>query len=190
VRVIAATNRDPEAAVAEGKLRADLYHRLNVFPLELPPLRVRGKDVELIAQSLLDQLNEAHKTSKAFPPEVLAALAAHHWPGNVRELKNYVQRAYIMADEGSLNTSAVPLHVSPTRPAAGSSITVQVGMSLAEADRQLIFATLDQCGGVKKHAADILGISLKTLYNRLEEYAAAGLDQRPANPARSVSTTQ
>lgn len=183
VRVVAATNRDPEAAVADGKLRADLYHRLNVFPLELPPLRIRGKDIGLIAQSLLDQLNTAHKTSKTFPDEVLAALGAHHWPGNVRELKNYVQRAFIMADDGPISTAAVPLQISPVKPPSGSAITVPVGMSLAEADRQLIFATLEQCAGVKKHAADILGISLKTLYNRLEEYGAAGLDPRAAREA-------
>ena len=177
VRVVAATNRDPEAAVAEGKLRADLYHRLNVFPLELPPLRARGKDVELIAQSLLDQLNSAHKTSKTFPPEVLANLSAHHWPGNVRELKNYVQRAFIMADDGPINTSAVPMQISPNKPAAGAAISIPVGTSLSEADRMLIFATLEQCGGVKKHAADILGISLKTLYNRLEDYTAGGVTE-------------
>jgi len=174
VRIVAATNRNPEKAVADGKLREDLYHRLNVFPLQVPPLRERGKDVELIAQSFLEQLNAEHKTSKVLAPQVLAELSAHSWPGNVRELKNYVQRAFIMSDDAIIMPSAVPLQVSPARPAAATVVPVAVGTSLADADRQLILATLEQCGGVKKRAAEILGVSLKTLYNRLEEYAAAG----------------
>jgi two-component system, NtrC family, response regulator AtoC len=180
VRVIAATNRDPEEAVAEGRLRADLYHRLNVFPLQLPPLRERGKDVELLAQSFLDDLNAEHGTRKQFPPSALDMLNSHSWPGNVRELRNYVQRAYIMAEENSVETASVPLHISPARPTAGSVLMVPVGTSLAEADRQIILATLEQCGGVKKRAAEILGISLKTLYNRLEEYGASNGDKLDA----------
>ncbi|MGC3964333.1 MAG: sigma-54 dependent transcriptional regulator [Rhodocyclaceae bacterium] len=174
VRVIAATNRDPEEAVAEGRLRADLYHRLNVFPLHLPALRERGDDVRLLAQSFLDELNEQHGSQKRFPPQALDVLSTHSWPGNVRELRNYVQRAYIMAEENSIETASVPLHISPARATAGSMLMVPVGTSLAEADRQIILATLEQCGGVKKRAAEILGISLKTLYNRLEEYGGAG----------------
>jgi len=170
VRVVAATNRDPEEAVAEGKLRADLYHRLNVFPLQLPPLRERGKDVELLALSFLEQLNETHKTNKAFAPGAMETLCAHSWPGNVRELRNYVQRAYIMTDK-LIETASVPLQISSAKPAAGTSVVVAVGTSLADMDRQLILATLEQCK-VKKRAAEILGISLKTLYNRLEEYGA------------------
>lgn len=173
VRIVAATNRNPEKAVAEGKLREDLYHRLNVFPLQLPPLREREKDVELIAQDFLEQLNVEHKCTKVLAPEVLVELRAHAWPGNVRELKNYLQRAFIMADDSVIRPSAVPLQISPARPAPAAVISVAVGTSLAEADRQLILATLEQCGGVKKRAAEVLGISLKTLYNRLEEYAVA-----------------
>ena len=170
VRLIAATNRDPEQAVAEGKLRLDLYHRLNVFPINLPPLRERGKDVELLAQAFLEELNERHGTKKQFPAAVREMLATYPWPGNVRELKNYVQRAHIMAgNEGDL-TAAVPLQISLSKPTAGTAITIPFGTSLAEADRQLILATLEQCGGVKTRAAEILGISLKTLYNRLVEY--------------------
>ncbi|MDB5814710.1 MAG: Fis family transcriptional regulator [Rhodocyclales bacterium] len=172
VRVVAATNRNPEEAVAEGKLRADLYHRLNVFPLQLPPLRERGKDVELLALSFLDQLNETHSTGKAFVPGSMDVLSAHSWPGNVRELRNYVQRAYIMSDDKLVETSSVPLQISSAKPPSGSNVVVPVGTSLAETDRQLILATLEQCGGVKKRAAEILGISLKTLYNRLEEYGS------------------
>jgi DNA-binding NtrC family response regulator len=170
VRLIAATNRDPEEAVLEGKLRLDLYHRLNVFPLHLPPLRERGKDVELLAQGFLDDHNQRYSTHKTFPAETRDALAAYSWPGNVRELKNYVQRAYIMAGSDAINTAAVPLQISLAKPATGTSVTIAFGTSLAEADKQLILATLEQCGGVKTRAAEILGISLKTLYNRLVEY--------------------
>src|SRR5690606_11434235 len=129
--------------------------------------------VELIAQSFLEQLNTEHKTNKVLTPEVLAELNAHSWPGNVRELKNYMQRAFIMADDSVLRPLAVPLQVSPARPTANTAISIAVGTSLADADRQLIMATLEQCGGVKKRAAEVLGISLKTLYNRLEEYGAS-----------------
>jgi DNA-binding NtrC family response regulator len=170
VRLIAATNRDPEQAVAEGKLRLDLYHRLNVFPVSLPPLRERGKDVELLAQSFLDELNERHGTKKQFPPAVREMLLSYPWPGNVRELKNYVQRAHIMSPNDSDLTATVPLQISLSKPAAGTAVTIPFGTSLADADRQLILATLEQCGGVKTRAAEILGISLKTLYNRLVEY--------------------
>jgi DNA-binding NtrC family response regulator len=174
VRVIAATNRDPEEAVAEGKLRGDLFHRLNVFPLDLPPLRERGDDVAMIAEKFLDALNREHETSKSFAAETLDAVRAHAWPGNVRELKNYVHRVFIMADGDVIRAGLIPLQVAAPRSSTGNYISVPVGVPLADADRRLIFATLDQCGGVKKHAAEILGISLKTLYNRLEEYASAG----------------
>lgn len=171
VRVIAATNRDPEAAVNDGKLRADLYHRLNVFPLHLPPLRERGKDIELLAQAFLDTFNAEQSTDKKLPQEMLDALCAHHWPGNVRELKNWVQRAYILGDD-SVDLPNVALQVSPTSRSGGPNVQIPVGTSLGEADRMLIMATLEQCGGVKKKTAEVLGISLKTLYNRLEEYKA------------------
>jgi DNA-binding NtrC family response regulator len=168
VRVIAATNRDPEQAVAEGKLRLDLYHRLNVFPLKIPPLRERGNDIELLAQHFLDQLNAAHGTNKVLSADGLACLSNYHWPGNVRELRNYVQRAYILSDHTIDAAALAP--VLTTQTPVGLTLAIPVGTSLADVDRKLIYATLDLCGGVKKRAADILGISLKTLYNRLEEY--------------------
>ncbi|CAG9178974.1 sigma-54-dependent transcriptional regulator [Cupriavidus pinatubonensis] len=174
VRVLAATNRNPEEAVAEGKLRADLFHRLNVFPVELPPLRARGDDVIQIANTILEQLNAEQGTARCFAPNVLDSLRQHMWPGNVRELRNFVQRAYIMADDDLITEVQVPLQAAAAQAPAAAMVSVPVGMSLADADRQLIFATLEQCAGVKKHAAEILGISLKTLYNRLEDYAARG----------------
>jgi DNA-binding NtrC family response regulator len=168
VRIIAATNRDPEKAIAEGRLRLDLYHRLNVFPLRVPPLRERGKDIELIAQHFLDELNTAHGTQKQISPNVQASLRQYHWPGNVRELRNFIQRCYILADEfiDDYSPDSGLAHYSTT----AITLAIPVGTSLADVDRKLIFATLDLCSGVKKRAADVLGISLKTLYNRLEEY--------------------
>ncbi|BEU28308.1 sigma-54 dependent transcriptional regulator [Paraburkholderia sp. 22B1P] len=174
VRLIAATNRDPEQAVEAGKLRLDLYHRLNVFPINLPPLADRGDDIELLAQSFLDELNERHGTQKRFPPAVQDLLRSYEWPGNVRELRNYVQRAHIMSTRESGSTAVVPVQISLATPATSSTVNIPFGMSLEEADRQLILATLEQCGGVKVRAADVLGISLKTLYNRLVEYRVTG----------------
>ncbi|MEC5215480.1 two-component system response regulator AtoC [Actimicrobium sp. GrIS 1.19] len=168
VRLVAATNREPEEAIAAGKLRLDLYHRLNVFPLRLPPLRARDDDVILLAQEFLGDLNDLHGTNRIFSRDALAGLKKYHWPGNVRELRNCVQRAFILSDE-RIDTVA-PSDSLAANPLTGPTLAVSVGMSLAEVDRQYIFATLALCGGVKKHAAEMLGISLKTLYNRLEGY--------------------
>ncbi|MDS1139336.1 sigma-54 dependent transcriptional regulator [Pusillimonas sp. SM2304] len=180
VRVIAATNRNPEQAVSSGVLREDLYHRLSVFPLELPPLREREDDVLLLANHFLDELNAEDGTKKTFSAEALKAMQEYSWPGNIRELRNYVYRSYILADEvikGDFNSFELEAHSAGW----GSEILVPVGVPLADANRQLILATLKQCGGVKKAAAEMLGISLKTLYNRLDEYGAAGdVDESPS----------
>jgi DNA-binding NtrC family response regulator len=169
VRVIAATNRRPEEAVAKGKLREDLHYRLNVFPIALPPLRDRREDVELLAQHFLAQLNKEHDTAKEFTRPAVNRLKSHNWPGNVRELKNLVHRAFILADD-HIGLDALPLGVQES---SGSSLNVKVGTSLGEAERRLILATLEDCEGDKKKAAEVLGISLKTLYNRLNEYKTA-----------------
>ncbi len=182
VRLICATNRVPEQAVADGKLREDLYHRLNVFPIQMPPLRERGNDIELLAQHFLEMLNKQESASKAFAPATLAALYAHGWPGNVRELKNYVQRAFILADD-VIEADLAPATVAS--PESASLLTVRVGSTLDEVSRRLIEATLAECGS-KRKAADMLGISLKTLYNRLAAYKAnepADDDDGPSKPA-------
>lgn len=189
IRVIAATNRNPEQAVQEGKLREDLYYRLSVFPIELPALRDRGSDILFLAERFLQTLNEESGKTKAFSPDAAAALEQYEWPGNVRELKNFVRRAFIMADGDVMDLEMLVPQVSPTGETAGSQVSVPVGETLAEADRRLILATLERCNGVKKQAAAVLGISPKTLYNRLEEYAAAGYtlpgeNSRPGNAAR------
>lgn len=174
IRIVAATNRNPEQAVQEGKLREDLYYRLNVFPLELPPLRERGDDILFLADRFLQAQNQESGRAKAFSARAAETLARYEWPGNVRELKNFVRRAFIMAEGDALDAELLTPQVSPGGDPSGGQVSVPVGETLAEADRRLILATLERCKGVKKQAAAVLGISPKTLYNRLEEYAAAG----------------
>jgi DNA-binding NtrC family response regulator len=180
VRLIAATNRVAETAVAEGKLREDLFHRLNVFPINMPPLRERGTDIELLAQHFLEQLNKQEGTAKSFSPAAIASLYSHGWPGNVRELKNYVQRAYILADD------VIDIDLAPTSVTATESapiLTVRVGSTLDEVSRRLIEATLAECGS-KRKAAEMLGISLKTLYNRLAAYKAGESGEELEEPLK------
>ena len=169
VRIIAATNKQPGRAVGEGKFREDLYHRLNVFPIHLPPLRDRGSDIEMLAQHFLDEINATENTAKRFAPAALSRLNDHVWPGNVRELKNYVQRAYILADS-VIDDGGQP-DAAPLSAHEEDVITVRIGTPLDEIEERVTIATLTHCGNVKKKAAEVLGISLKTLYNRLEGYA-------------------
>ena len=177
VRIIAATNRDPREAVRSGRLREDLYHRLNVFPLEIPPLRARGGgDIELLARGFLEEMNEACGTRKQFAPGALAQLKQQAWPGNVRELKNYLHRVFIMAGEDGLQGPAPETETMPIQTMNHSaqnntpSITVPLGTPLSVAARELILQTLQHCGGERKRTAEMLGICTKTLYNRLREY--------------------
>ena len=170
VRVLAATNRDALDAVRDGRLREDLMYRLAVFPIVLPPLRERDGDTELLAEHFLQNLNVESAMSKRFSRAALTTIRAYHWPGNVRELKNAVHRAFIMAEE------FVELDLAGLAcPAVeGECLRMPVGTSLAEMERQAIFATLDHCRGNKRRAAEMLGVSLKTLYNRLTAYQAEG----------------
>ncbi|HST01314.1 MAG TPA: sigma 54-interacting transcriptional regulator, partial [Usitatibacter sp.] len=203
VRIIAATNRDPREAVRVGKLRDDLYHRLNVFPLQMAPLRERGEDIELIAEHFLQEMNEACGTHKKFAPDAISLMRQYPWPGNVRELKNYIHRVFIMASDEGLegptpdhgapslqfaapvpsNGEAVPLHASNGGPA----ITVPLGTPLSVAARELILSTLEHCGGERKRTAEMLGICTKTLYNRLREYGIREEQQRPVMSASRPS---
>jgi DNA-binding NtrC family response regulator len=177
VRVVASTNRDPVQAVRDNKLREDLYYRLNVFPIQLPPLRDRGKDVELLAEHFLDVINSRDETEKRLSPEARHALRTYPWPGNVRELKNAVERSAILADE-AIGPEIVPVGDRTSQPVAvaagnGSMLHVRVGASLDDVERRVILATLEEYGGDKKRTAETLGISLKTLYTRLNLYEAA-----------------
>ena len=168
-RILAATNRDPRDAVREGKLREDLLYRLAVFPIELPPLRERDGDAELLAEHFLRELNAAGGTHKRFSRQALAILRSHRWPGNVRELKNAVQRAFILG-EGIAGLDLVGL----AQPAPEvRCLSVPLGTSLAEIEKQMICSTLDFCAGNKRRCAEVLGVSLKTLYNRLAAYQTA-----------------
>jgi DNA-binding NtrC family response regulator len=168
VRVIAATNRDPHKAVADGKMREDLLYRLQVFPIHMPRLGDRGEDIQLLADYFLGQLNERQGTGKMWTEDSLDRLRTHSWPGNVRELKNVVHRAFIMADH-EITPRCLPREVGGD---SGSirSLNFQVGTSIEEVERRLIMATLDAHAGNKRKTADILGVSLKTLYNRLNTY--------------------
>jgi len=174
VRVIAASNRSPEAAVREGKFREDLLYRLNVFPIVLPPLRDRNGDIDLLAEHFLGQINREEGTSKKFSSAARRRMAAYSWPGNVRELKNMIRRAFILSDD-MIEMDALPTGPSTPAPAGASSNpdSMQVGMSLADIERHFILATLEHYGGDKRKAAEVLGISLKTIYNRLNNYSAA-----------------
>lgn len=187
VRVLAATNRDPEAQIGEGVLREDLYYRLKVFVMDLPPLRDRGDDIGLLADHFLGELNQAHGTEKELHPDARAALFSYSWPGNVRELKNVVAHAFVLAAE-QLTVDVLPPEVTggprPVRPHSaadaaspavappgeGGTITVSIGSSIEAVERDLILATLDANDGNKERSASILGVSLKTLYNRLNRY--------------------
>ena len=191
VRIIAATNRDPERAVADGKLRHDLLYRLNVFPIQLPPLKDREGDVELLAEVFLRRLNEDYGTNKKLTSAARLHLNAYEWPGNVRELGNAIRRAFIMAsnelDEEQLMLP-IPRTARPRsaedaqgggaadggadRAASNDQLRLHPGMSIADAERLLIEATLTKLEGNKKLAAEQLGISVKTLYSRLQVYAA------------------
>jgi DNA-binding NtrC family response regulator len=177
VRVVAATNRDPAAAVAAGKLRQDLFYRLQVFPLAIPPLRERGEDVANLARHFLGELNKSAARGKQFMPATLERMRGHTWPGNVRELWNAVQHAFIMTDDDWIESGALPLQLgkpATLQPLMQTSdeavISVYVGSKIAEVEEKLILATLRQCD-TKEKAAQLLGISLKTLYNRLRAYS-------------------
>jgi len=170
LRVIAATNRDPQAAVKEVRFREDLLYRLAVFPIRVPPLRERKGDVELLAQRFLDQLNKAAGTDKQLSRRALETIRSYLWPGNVRELKNAVHRAFIMTEKvlDIVNPSATPRFRKPAL--REGYLNVWVGTPLADAQREIILATLAHFHGDKRRTARALGVSLKTLYNRLELY--------------------
>ena len=173
VRLIAAANQDPVAAVAQGQLREDLYFRLRVFPLDVPPLRERGQDILRLAEHFLDELNGRYGSTKRLTDDLRQRLLAHHWPGNVRELKHAIQRLYIMSDGHDLDG---PVEVVRPRETLGA---VSVGMSIREMERELILTTLGHFGGDRKETAGALGVSVKTLYNRLREYGPAASEVGP-----------
>jgi len=172
VRVVAATNRDPHKAVEEGKMREDLLYRLSVFPVYMPPLRERGDDIDLLADFFLDTLNEQYEAEKELGDEARELFHVHPWPGNVRELKNVMHRAWIMAEE-VIDCACLPPRMRGLAD-GHRQVAFSVGTSISDAERRLILATLEHHGGNKKKTADVLGVSLKTLYNRLNAYKEDG----------------
>jgi len=188
VRVLAATNKVPEEAVARGELRNDLYYRLNVFNIHMPPLREHKEDVPELVERLLGEMSEKHGRKVAVVSEaVLNLFHNYSWPGNVRELRNTLERAVIVCDSAVIETRHLPpgfghttVRTSPEDPDA---VRLGVGTTVEEAERLLILKTLTATNNNKTRAAEILGISLKTLHNKLKEYgsvaadAAAGRDE-------------
>jgi DNA-binding NtrC family response regulator len=188
VRIIAATNRDPKKAIADQRLREDLYYRLNVFHIELPPLRERKEDIELIVGAMVDRLNPKHATRViGFSDEALQRLQGLPWEGNIRELRNVVERAVILAGEGMVGLQhlwlpqatgvAAPTAV-PTVPGTGpnaadsAALDIRVGHTVDEAEKKLIEATLEHTRHNKTRSAAMLGISAKTLHAKINQYRA------------------
>jgi DNA-binding NtrC family response regulator len=181
VRVIAATNRVVDDALKKGDLREDLYYRLNVFQIALPPLRQRLSDLPVLCETLITHLNRKHACNITYvTPDVMEAFRKHNWPGNVRELRNVLERAVIMAGEGAIQMAHLPYDFGVSvgsRPPAQvfepDSVRLPVGTTVSDAEKALIQLTLAHTKNNKTRAAEILGISLKTLFNKLKEYGAA-----------------
>ena len=178
VRVLAATNRSPEQAIEQNSLRSDLYYRLNVFHIHLPPLRSHLDDLPTMAQAMLEEMNRKHGRKVAgLAPSIVDRMMAWNWPGNARELRNTIERAVILCPDGA------PLDAGHLPPAFGKSlmatpaandaslVPIRVGTTVDEAERLLILRTLEATGQNKTRAAEILGVSLKTLHNKLKEYS-------------------
>jgi DNA-binding NtrC family response regulator len=178
VRVLAATNRSPVEAVEAGHLREDIYYRLAVVLIRLPPLRERGEDILALADFFLADLNHRHGEDKRFSAAMRERLAQYDWPGNVRQLRNAVERAFVLCDEvldvdhdfGAAPARATGAGGNGMRSSDPLSITLPIGSSLEEIERTFIVATLEHFGGDKRRAASALGCSVKTLYNKLHLY--------------------
>ena len=176
LRIIAATNRKPDQAVAKGSLREDLFYRLKVFHIPVPALRERVEDIDMLGDHFLELLAEKEGRRKHLGQDALDALRRHSWPGNVRELKNAIYTAYLLADGDRIDARALPPEIDGGAETTldRSSVHVPVGATVAEAERRLILTTLAHYDGNKVKTAEVLAISLKTLYNRLSAYQSAG----------------
>ncbi|MFI5239413.1 MAG: sigma 54-interacting transcriptional regulator, partial [Gemmatimonadales bacterium] len=171
VRVLAATNRPVSSAVRDGVLREDLFYRLNVFEIVLPPLRERSDDIALLSRHFVREFSDKHSMPvDGVSDAARALLEAYAWPGNVRELRNVVERAVIVARAGWIEPRHLSPHIQALKVAGPSTIQVPVGTTLAEAERLLITQTLDRTGQNKAEAARQLGLDVKTIRNRLRSY--------------------
>ncbi|HET9742436.1 MAG TPA: sigma-54 dependent transcriptional regulator [Terriglobales bacterium] len=187
VRVLTATNKVPEEAVARGELRNDLYYRLNVFNIHLPPLREHKEDLPDLVDALIRDLNQKHGREIAgIEDAVMKAFQAYSWPGNVRELRNTLERAVILANDKLIETRHLPPGFGTTfvktMEVDPSAIHLGVGTTVEEAEKRLILRTLESTNNNKTRAAEILGISLKTLHNKLKEYGSNDSVAEVANP--------
>jgi DNA-binding NtrC family response regulator len=172
-RLMAATNEQLEVAVAQGTFRQDLYYRFDVFRIDLPPLRARYGDVMLLARDFVARYNTLYnKTVEDFAPETTQVLERYTWPGNVRELKNTMQRAVLMARDTVLTADLLPDRIrhGQADPIAAALSPFPLGMTLRMVEREYIVHTLTASGGNKQRAAQVLGISRRALYNKLERY--------------------
>ncbi len=185
VRVLAATNKDPQKAVEAGQLRQDLFFRLNVFHLQLPPLREHKDDLAILCEHLLGELNEKHGRSvRGVSQEVMNLFNSYTWPGNVRELRNVLERAAIACDRDAIGRVHLPADFGQAAAPSGlSGVKFPVGTTVEQAEKELIFQTLAATSNNKTRAAELLGISLKTLHNKLKEYEAE-------NPKSHAASTQ
>jgi DNA-binding NtrC family response regulator len=181
VRVLAATNRSPDDAISTGSLRADLFYRLNVFHIHLPPLRTHIEDLPAMAEAMLKEMNAKHgRKVSGLAPSILDRMIAYNWPGNARELRNTIERAVILCPDGMpLDAGHLPPGFGKQQTAAPltddtSLVPVHVGNTVDEAERMLILKTLEATGQNKTRAAEILAVSLKTLHNKLKEYNQGG----------------
>ena len=187
VRIVTASNHPPETILRDRRLREDLFYRLAVFVVRLPPLRRRGNDIELLARAFLERLNREYGTRKRFDPGTLAIARTHRWPGNVRELRNCVERSFVLCDD------VVTLDLQPIRqgPVACTeqreSVQIPIGTTLADAEREVLHATLKHCGGNKRRTAEMLGVSVKTIYNKLVGERDATSSSGPTDGSRHGS---
>jgi DNA-binding NtrC family response regulator len=170
VRVLAATNRNLETAIREGRFRDDLYYRLNVFTIELPTLCDRADDIPLLVEHFLREMHPPEgKSVTGVDTECLEVLKSYRWPGNVRQLRNVIERALIVTRGPLIAVADLPPELKRVG-GANATLEIKLGTSLDEIEREVIIRTIDYAGGNKSRAAEILGVSLKTLYNRLERY--------------------
>jgi DNA-binding NtrC family response regulator len=175
VRVLAASNRDIGQAVRDGKLREDLYYRLNVFTIELPPLRDRLDDLPLLITSFVQHYATLNNRDVIdVDEECLAALRSHSWPGNVRQLRNVIERALIVCRARVIGKHDLPEEFQSVAQVGSGDVKMRIGVTLEEMEKELIFRTIEFTSGNKTRAAQVLGISAKTLYNKLERYSSQG----------------
>jgi DNA-binding NtrC family response regulator len=174
-RIISTTNRDLEQAIEEGHFREDLYFRLNVIPMKIPPLRDRKEDIPALAKHFLNKYNlENAKDVKTIHPDALMTLMGHNWPGNVRELENCIERAIVLCAGDTITSDFFAFPAQKSRPEVGDGVFLPQDITVGEAERILILNTLKKHGNNKTRAAKILDISVRTLRNKLKEYQATG----------------